>query len=320
LKIIDKYFVSLANNILNFQDLIITADNIDLKNHIIKKLSNTNKYNYSIYVIKTNDTWARDNSAITLLSTELATEKSLNNKKLVLDFEFNAWGGKYPYEFDNLVTEQLYNQHAFGDVDFKKIPYILEGGAIDTNGSGTVLTTSSVIFNNNRNKKLSNQDMINNLKKDLFIAHLIILNNSFLYGDDTDGHIDQLARFINKDTIVYAACNDSSNPNYNNLKKLEQELLSLDLSQLPFIPKLIPLFIPSVIKDQNNNILPASYINFLMLNKAILVPTYDNPEYDNQALNTFRTLLPDYEIIGLNSKSVIRHGGSLHCLTMQHPE
>ena len=318
---IDAYFVNLASAILQYQDLIISADSEELKKQITNKLSGIeHNYNYYIYVTKTNDTWARDNSVITII------DKLNNNQKLLLDFEFNAWGAKYSFEHDNLVTNNLYNQNAYlfkhspGQLNFKQIDYILEGGAIDSNGQGCVLTTSSVIFNPNRNHQHTDQQIIDSLKKDLNIDNLIIFENSFLAGDDTDGHIDQLVRFCSEDTIAYAACDNPLNPNYESLKKLEQEVFAVKNNNA-ICPNLktIPLYIPNAITDENNNILPASYCNFLIINNAVLVPIYGDAVYDQKALDNFKQIFQDRDIIGLNSKAVIRHGGSLHCLTMQIP-
>ncbi len=240
---IDQYFVELSKLILAKQDLIIIAHSETLKTEIEQKLHNNNnsKYKYYIYITKTNDTWARDNSVVSLLN-------KTNNNKLLLDFEFNAWGGKYPYNYDNEVSYNLYTQEAYGQpnltCDLKKINYILEGGAIESNGLDTILTTASVIYNPNRNPEFTKEQILAKLQHDLNINNLIILENSFLHGDDTDGHIDQLVRFCNQNTLVYAACNDSDNPNFESLKKLEKELQILQKNNaITANLKIVPLYI-----------------------------------------------------------------------------
>lgn len=308
---IEKYFVNLAETILSYQDLIIVADNKTLKDRIINLLNTKYKYHYVIYVTSTNDTWARDHGPITVINSK-------NSEKTILDFDFNAWGGKFNCAKDNKITAKIYKQKAFTRYNYRKIDYILEGGSLDSNGQGTVLTTASCILNKNRNTKLDKQDIVNLLKEYLGIDNLIILENSFLYGDDTDGHIDMMARFCNKNTICYIACDNKNNPNYNNLKKLENELYTIK-DNIGKNLELIPIYIPNMIYDSDSNLLPASYINFLIINDAVLVPTYNNEKYDAMALAQFRNIFEDRDVIGINSEIVINQGGSLHCLTMQIP-
>lgn len=318
---IDQYFIKLAQSILNYQDLIIAAENEESKDNIEKKLNKNYPFNLHVYISTSNGTWARDHGPITMLP-------KTTGKKLILDFEFNAWGGKFGYTKDNAVTKHLYHQAAFNSADYKKIDYILEGGAIECNGEGVLLTTASCLFNQNRNHQMTKQQTIDDLKQYLNVNNLVVIENSMLYGDDTDGHIDMLARFCNRDTILYTACDDQSNPNYANLKKLEQELLVLQKSNgIIDGLKLIPLYIPKVIhnaeKLKNNipdNVLPASYANFLILNGAVLVPIYNDPKYDQLALDTLSQAFPNRDILGLDSRIVIEQGGSLHCLTMQIPD
>jgi agmatine deiminase len=309
---IQQYFVTLAEAILNYQNLIIVADNLSVKQNIEQLLNKNYNFNYNIYIAPTNDTWARDHSAITLVNQDKT------HKNLILDFEFNAWGGKFNFEHDNLITGNIYKQHAFNDYEYKKYNYILEGGSIDTDGLGTVLTTKSCILNTNRNHGLSDEQKISKLKEYLNITNLIVLHNSFLYGDDTDGHIDMIARFCNENTIVYTACDDPNNLNYEHLQKLEQELKEIE-KYLQREINLVPLYIPSMIYNHEQELLPASYVNFLIINNAVLVPTYNDSKYDELALNTFKKLFPNRDIIGIDSVIAIKQGGSLHCLTMQIP-
>lgn len=309
---ITDYFINLATQILNYQDLIISAYDNELKTLITNKLNQKkHKYNFHIYICESNDTWARDHGPITLINED--------NEKKILDFTFNAWGGKYSYDKDNKITHSLYEQKAYSNTEYQKIDYILEGGSIDTDGNGTLLTTSSCLFNKNRNSSLTKEKNIEYIKKFLNVDNLVVINNSFLYGDDTDGHIDMIARFINNNTIVYTACDNPENPNYNSLKKLEDELNNIELFKQKNI-KLVPLYIPDAIYNEDNEVLPASYVNFLILNNSVLVPIYDNSKYDDMALTIFKKHLPDRDIIGIDSKIAIRQGGSLHCLTMQIPK
>jgi agmatine deiminase len=320
---INEYFISLAKNILKYQNLIITAYDSSHKG-LIESCLGKNKFDYHVYICPSNDTWARDHGPISLLNDSL--EDNSNSSKLILDYNFNAWGSKFDFSKDNLITSNLYQQKAYPSSGYTKINYILEGGSIDSDGKGTVLTTASCILNKNRNHDLSEQEIITELKQYLNIEKLIILKNSFLYGDDTDGHIDMIARFTSPNTIVYTACDNPNNPNYESLTKLELELKDLKAKRvLSSDINLIPLYIPDMIYLEDNNkdldnLLPASYVNFLIINKAVLVPTYNDTKFDDLALHTFKQLFPDRDIIGLNSRVAIKQGGSLHCLTMQIPK
>lgn len=323
---IQYFFIKLAEIILNYQDLIIVANDITTQQNIENSLNNTYKYNYYIYLSSNNDTWTRDHGPITLLNK--------NNNKLILDFNFNAWGGKFDYDLDNKITNNLFNQKAYNNYYYKNLDYILEGGAIDSNCIETnnpnniILTTSTCLLNNNRNNNLSDLDKINKLKQYLNIENLIILDNSKLIGDDTDGHIDILARFCDTNTILYTACDNKNNPNYNNLLnlklELEQKINNINIKNNLNI-KLIPLYIPDkniyskYTKPSSSTILGASYANFLIINNAVILPVYNNKIYDQKAVDTLKSVFKNREIITLDATAAIEQGGSLHCLTMQIP-
>lgn len=321
---INQYFVNLAQNILKYQKLIIIAHDKKHQEFIESELGSGHNYNFEFFICPSDDTWARDHGPITLINSKEPKNSSM--RKITLDFDFNAWGEKYEFKLDDQLTQNLYGQSAYINSQYQKINYILEGGSIDCDGQGTVLTTASCLLNKNRNPQLTSQEIPAKLKKYLNINKLIILKNSLLYGDDTDGHIDMIARFTSPDTIVYAACDNQDNPNYNNLLNLKLELASLqETGELNPNIQLIPLFIPEMQYSNANdksigNLLPASYVNFLIINKAVLVPTYNDNKYDMLALDTFRQLFPNRDIIGINSQVAIKQGGSLHCLTMHIPE
>ncbi len=321
---INDFFVRLATAILKYQDLIIVANNSQHQEFIESELSGKHKFNFKIFISQGDDTWARDHGPITLIDSNEPLDS--NMRKKTLDFDFNAWGEKYAFKLDDKITHNLYSLSAYVCSQYKKINFVLEGGSIDSDGQGNVLTTASCILNKNRNPNLTTQEIITNLQKYLNVNKLIILKNSTLYGDDTDGHIDMIARFTSPDTIVYAACDNPDNPNYNNLSKLKLELDSLkETGELGQNIKLIPLYIPEMHyanpDDKSiGNLLPASYVNFLIINNAVLVPTYNDIKYDKLALDTFKELFPDREVTGIDSRVAIRQGGSLHCLTMHIPK
>ena len=243
--------------------------------------------NTRIFHIPTNDTWIRDYGPLSLADGSL------------LDFTFNGWGLKYPANYDNRLNRRLFGT--------KKLGFVLEGGSIDSNGAGAILTTSSCLLEANRNPHLSKTQIENYLKKTLQAHTIHWLENTFMIGDDTDGHIDMFARFVSEDTIAYITCDDPKDPHYEGLKKMEEEL-----QELPY--RLIPLPWASA-KYFDGARLPASYANFTIINGAVIVPTYKDPN-DEAALKTFKKLFPDRQIVGLDASVLIRQGGSIHCSSM----
>ena len=252
-----------------------------------------------------NDTWTRDYGALSIEE---------NGVKKLLDFRFNGWGGKFEASLDNKVNSFLKSKGFFGGAELESIDIELEGGAIDSDGAGTILTTKSCLLNPNRNGGLSQSEAEEILSSKLGAKRVLWVENSYLEGDDTDGHIDMLARFVAPDTIAYISCEDSSDSHYKSLKELERELKSFkQLDGKPY--DLVPLpFTEPKIKDGNR--LPASYANFLITNKALVFPTYQSPK-DKEAHEVFKKLFPNREIIPVPCLKLIEQGGSLHCSTMQ---
>ncbi|WP_297986367.1 agmatine deiminase family protein [uncultured Campylobacter sp.] len=242
--------------------------------------------------IDTDDTWIRDYGAIDV-------EK--DNEIISYDFKFNAWGGKFSSSKDDVVNKKLFEH--FG-TKLEEINLILEGGSIDFNGDGVMLTTTECLLNDNRNRLSKNELEIK--LKDLFGLNKIVwLNHGFIKGDDTDSHVDTLARFIDKNTVAYVACLDENDEHYTelNLMKKELENAGFELVALP-LPK--PVF-------YNGKRLGATYCNFIFINGAVIVPTYGDKEADDYALNTLKDAIPNREIIGVDSRVFIRQNGSLHC-------
>ncbi|MGQ7868997.1 agmatine deiminase family protein [Sunxiuqinia sp. sy24] len=258
-----------------------------------------------------NDTWARDHGAITVIE---------NGKPSLLNFRFNGWGMKFAANFDNQITPNLIRQQSFSEeVSTQDLSYFtLEGGAIESNGEGCLLTTSECLLSNNRNEHLSQSAIEFLLRKTLHAEKILWLNHGFLEGDDTDSHIDTLARFCSPDTIAYVQCKKTDDSHYGDLQKMEAELKELtDLNGKPF--KLIPLPFPDAVFDDNGDRLPATYANFLILNKAVLLPVYE-VQQDAEALKVMKELFPEMEIIPINSRPLIKQHGSIHCISMQFPE
>ena len=252
-----------------------------------------------------NDTWTRDYGP-------LSVEE--DGAKLLLDFKFNGWGGKFEASLDNQVNSFLKAKGFFGGAKLESISIELEGGAIESDGAGTILTTKSCLLNKNRNGGLSQSESEEILNSKLGAKRVLWVENSYLEGDDTDGHIDMLARFVSPDTIAYIKCEDSSDSHYKSLQELEKELKSFkQVNGSPY--NLVPLpFTEPKYKDSER--LPASYANFLITNKALVFPTYQSPK-DKEAHDVFKKLFPDREIIPVPCLKLIEQGGSLHCSTMQ---
>ncbi|NPA55279.1 MAG: agmatine deiminase family protein [Epsilonproteobacteria bacterium] len=249
------------------------------KNFIFKKVNN-------------NDTWARDFGAISIKK---------NNKIQLLDFVFNGWGLKYPANLDNQISRKIFKK-------IKSFNFVLEGGSIDTNGE-VLLTNTQCLLEPNRNYPLSQKQIETFLKKTLKVKKVIWLNHGFLEGDDTDSHIDTLARFVNKDTIVYMKCYDSADIHYDALNKMEKELQQTNYN-------LIPLPLPQPIHYQSRR-LPATYVNFLIINNAVLLPTYNQPS-DKEAITIFKNLFPNRKIIPIDATTLIKQHGSIHCITKEY--
>lgn len=261
------------------------------------------------YAVDSNDTWARDFGPITV-----QTDAGMK----LLNFEFNAWGEKYPFDLDNQVSTKMQALDAFPAADFESVNFVLEGGSIETDGQGTLLTTTSCLLNKNRNPDLSQAQIEQQLKFSLGVRKINWLSSGYLVGDDTDGHVDVLARICPNNTIVYTACDDEDDEHYSALKRMEQELKAMTNADGQAY-RLLPLPWPGAKYSDNDQRLPATYANFLIVNEAVLVPIYDSLS-DEDALDVVSQAFPGYEIFGIPCLSLIERGGSLHCITMQLPE
>ena len=261
--------------------------------------------------VKLNDTWIRDYGPICVKK---------NKKIIFLDFTFNGWGSKFTSNLDNKATKKLSKHPFFKQYKYKKQKMILEGGSIEYNGDKVLLTTKKCLLNPNRNANLSQKQIEKKLKKYFGVKKILWLKHGFLQGDDTDSHIDTLARFCNKNTICYTKCTNKNDPHYQELKKMRQELKSFtDKNNKPF--KLISLPLPKAVFDtKDNHRLPATYANFLILKKHILLPTYNDKKNDNLAKRKLKKIFKDKKIIKINSLSLIKQHGSLHCASMQIPK
>ncbi|MDR1614563.1 MAG: agmatine deiminase family protein [Campylobacteraceae bacterium] len=253
--------------------------------------------NITVIQLPTNDTWVRDFGAI-----NAEDEGGI----ISYDFIFNAWGGKFDSLLDNTVNKKLLESgHIKGRLI--SVPMVFEGGSMDNNGAGVAITTSKCLLDKNRNPHMSKNEIDAKLKELFGLKRIIWLEHGFLKGDDTDSHVDTLARFITEDTIAYTTCEDEKDEHFEELKKMEKQLQSTGFKLLPLpLPK--PIF-------YNNERLPATYANFVFVNGAVLLPTY-NDANDARVKEILSRALPSHEIIGINAAVFIRQHGSLHCASM----
>ncbi len=250
-----------------------------------------------------NDTWARDHGFITVEE---------NGQLILLDFKFNGWGEKFAAELDNDINRQLYEQQLVKGIYELHLDFVLEGGSIESDGKGTIFTTTCCLMAPHRNQPLTQQEIEQQLKEWLGAERIVWINHGSLIGDDTDGHIDTLVRIAPNDTLLYIGADDE----HPDLLLMEQELQQLrTIDGHPY--RLLRLPMPRPIYDDGER-LPATYANYLVINGAVLVPTYNQPDLDQEAISTIGKAFPDREIIGIDCRAVIRQHGSLHCCTMQY--
>ncbi|MCW9024058.1 MAG: agmatine deiminase family protein [Gammaproteobacteria bacterium] len=306
----EQVFIDIAKAISQQEIVLISCFDSTHRQHIeqilIERGVSTDRL--QLHIQPSNDTWARDHGPITIIE---------NNQPVLLDFKFNGWGGKYPAELDTQITRGLSQQGAFADIPVYSIPLILEGGSIDSDGEGSLITTEACLLTPTRNPEYNKTQLEQELKKHLGIKRILWLKHGHLEGDDTDSHIDMLARFCNTTTIAYSSCDDPADSHYNSLQKMRSELEELTtIDGKPY--RLIPLPIPGAKYDAAGKRLPGSYANFLIINNAVLVPVYDDP-MDQVALDNLSQAFPQRVIMAINCLPLIQQYGSLHCLSMQLP-
>lgn len=298
-------FVACVEAVTRFQTVLVVADDGE---RVRKLLAHLPQDKIQIVVCPSNDTWARDHGAITVME---------DKDPVLLDFIFNGWGLKFPANQDNLISRSLHLWGCFGDIPRVQAPIVLEGGGIETDGQGTLMATTECLLSLNRNPHLGLTETEGILREYLGVDRFLWLEHGYLSGDDTDSHIDTLARFCDAKTIAYVSCTDESDEHFMELKMMEQQLQGFRTSDgLPY--ELVPLPWPTACYADDGHRLPATYANFLIINGAVLVPTYDVPE-DDEALRVIQNCFPDREVIGINCRTLIEQHGSLHCISMQYP-
>lgn len=301
-------FVAIADAVSARQNLLIVCQN---KEQVMSELGAIAKRTtIRFFECESNDVWARDHAAITVFS---------GANTLLYDFQFNGWGRKFAAEKDTAITKKLFDAGYFPHCKYVDLnDFVCEGGSIESNGAGVLLTTEQCLLTPTRNPQCSKSE-IETYLKEKFGAHTVLwLAHGYLAGDDTDSHIDTLARFVDEQTIAYVQCGDENDLHYADLHAMECELQAFrmpngepyNLVALPMTP---PIF------DDYGERLPATYANFLIINGAVLVPVY-NCATDNEALRTLQHIFPNREIVPVDCSVLITQHGSLHCVTMQFPE
>jgi agmatine deiminase len=287
--------------------------------------------NIFFHHIKTNESWCRDHGPAFVVNRK-------KRKAAIVDWGFNAWGGKYPpYDDDDAVPTRIaeklklpviypgrraiYHSIVSGK-GVRRIlpqgrPIVMEGGSVDFNGAGTVLTTTDCLLNKNRNPGVDREDIEEYLKDYYGQSHICWLTGG-IDGDDTDGHIDDLARFISATKIVFATESDAKDVNYRTLKSVRKQLDKLrDQDGKPF--EIIEIPMPKAVEFDGQR-LPATYVNFYFVNGALLVPTYRHKKNDRQAIEILQRHLPMHEVIGIDCVELIWGLGAIHCLSQQQPK
>ncbi len=310
LKQVESLYIEISRHICRFQRLLAVCHSDAHLKQVDRLLTSAglDSRQVRLAVAPSNDTWARDHAPLTVL-TEAGPR--------LIDFQFNGWGGKYAAELDNQISPTLFRNQIFGDTEHRSIPLVLEGGAVETDGQGTLMATRSSVLSGSRNPRLDQSAVEQQLQEALGIKRFLWLQHGHLTGDDTDGHIDTLARFADPGTILYATAR-ADDPDAEELQHMAEELNAFtqaDGSAYQLIP-LPP--IPPLYSDTGER-MPAGYANFLIINGAVLLPVYGIEE-DEEAVRVLQMAFPGREIVPINCLPLVRQNGSLHCITMQFPE
>ena len=297
--------------ILNFAD----ADQAQNCDKDLARMGKEIQKNIRLSICPTNDAWIRDYGPTFVID---------GSRILAIDWKYNAWGGKYlPYEDDqNFVRHAINNSTAANDEDHEfqyfQSKLCFEGGAIDVDHNRIAMCTRSCVLDPNRNPGWSLKEVENELRQCLGLTQVIWLVGDAITGDDTDGHIDQIARFVPNNKILYATCSDSVDPQHDRLKRnladLQNQITSLNLNY-----ELIALPLPEPVIVERTQ-LPASYCNFYITNGSVIVPQFDQPKPDQLAMEIIGSVFTNRKIIGLPSVNLVWGLGSFHCLTQQQPQ
>ncbi|MCQ4166793.1 agmatine deiminase family protein [Tahibacter harae] len=304
---VEQTYVALVGAITRFENAIVCVASAAVREHAetLLKTAQANLGRVRFIEIEYDDTWLRDSGPITL-----ADRKQFQ----LTDFRFTGWGGKFEASRDDLLVQGLIQRGLFVPAAHRRVDWALEGGGIESDGAGTILTTWKCLHQ--RHPQLSRAEMDKKLIDSLEARRVLWLDHGYLEGDDTDAHIDTLARFAPDDAIVYQACDDASDPHHAELAAMAQELAALRTADgRPY--RLFPLPWPQPIRDGERR-LAASYANYLIVNGAVLIPAYGDAA-DAEAARVIGLAHPGREIVAVPCRPLIWQNGSLHCVTMQLP-
>ncbi|MDT8406871.1 MAG: agmatine deiminase family protein [Methylococcales bacterium] len=303
---IEADYQAIAQTIARYQPLLIICPDQAQQKHITGQLETLD--NIHFVHADYNDIWLRDTAFLTVEN---------NGKAELLDFRFNGWGGKYRHDFDDALCRNLVAGPVFNGVPVRHLDWVLEGGSVESDGQGTLLTTEQCLLNANRNPNFSRLELERRLEQAFGVERVLWLSKNALAGDDTDAHIDTLARFCRPDLIAYTACSDPEHPEHQDLQHLAAQLAQLtDAQGQPY--QRLPLELPKPIYNDQGEPLPTNYANFLFVNQALLVPAYGCPE-DEAARAQLAQAFPEREVVSVPCRAVVEQYGSLHCMTMQLP-
>lgn len=299
-------FVEMVRALATSEKVCINVRDAKEEKEIRARFSGGAPANVQFFHIPTNEPWCRDHGPIFLVNPQ-------KKSRFILDWGYNAWGGKYPpFDKDDDVPTQVAKRL---DIPSMKIDMVLEGGSIEVNGAGTLLTTKSCLLNPNRNPKLSQSEIEANIKKYLNVEQILWLGDG-IEGDDTDGHVDDLTRFISRDTVITVVEENRQDSNHAPLQENLELLKTMKL--LDGTPlKVIPIPMPGRI-DKEDLRLPASYANFYIANQCVLLPVF-NDRNDRIAIDVLAKAFPTRKIVPIDCRELIWGLGAFHCLTQQQP-
>ncbi|MGC9195111.1 MAG: agmatine deiminase family protein [Syntrophobacteraceae bacterium] len=308
LEAVQNVTIEIARAITGFQHLLLAAPDVKEARGRLAR-ANVALERVHLFEIDTNDTWARDFGPITIFDA---------SRPILLDFTFNGWGLKFRSDLDNQITRRLGVLGAFGKTAVDTQAIVLEGGSIESDGQGTILTTSACLLSPNRNPHLSRSGVEQSLCDAFGAKRVLWIENGRIAGDDTDSHVDTLARFCPNEVIAFTACDDPTDVHYGPLSAMAEELRTFRTTRgRPY--RLLALPLPAPVHDEDGRRLPATYANFLIINGAVLVPLYGTPR-DHTAMQIIGQAFPDRKTIGIGCVPLLTGNGSLHCITMQLPK
>jgi len=303
-------FARMVRHLAEHEEVHINVSGAEMEQDVRRLLADrrANGQRVHFHYHPTNDAWCRDHGPIFI-----QREVDHHREEAILDWDYNAWGGKYPpFDLDDVIPTRIGQEYGIPVFSPKMV---LEGGSIDVNGQGTLLTTEACLLNPNRNPGLGRAEIESTLRDNLGVSHILWLGDG-IAGDDTDGHVDDLTRFVNSSTVVTVVEEDSADENYEPLQENLERLSGMtDESGRPL--RVVRLPMPRALHHEGQR-LPASYANFYIANGVVLLPVYD-PERDEQARLTLQSLFPDREVIAIDCTDLVWGLGAFHCVSQQWP-